>query len=128
MELLRCKVRIAALWVFMAVAMAAHSQFAVMTPGGLEKTISEVEAMGPGIMALFWLVPLWLAFVSITVKGSSNRWVNFVLGIIFTILNIWHFVEHLAEPSVEQIMIVGSAVVFTALIAWYAWKLPKEEA
>jgi drug/metabolite transporter (DMT)-like permease len=131
MELLRCKVRIAALWVFMAVAMAAHSQFAVMTPGGLEKTISEVEAMGPGMlvfMSLLGLVPLWLAFVSITVKGSSNRWVNFVLGIIFTILNIWHFVEHLAEPSVEQIMIVGSAVVFTALIAWYAWKLPKEEA
>ena len=130
MELLRCKARIALLWVFMAVAMSAHSQFAVMTPGGLEKTISEVEAMGPGMlvfMALFWLVPLWLVFVSITVKGSSNRWVNFVLGIIFTILNIWHFVEHLAEPSVEQILIVGSAVVVTALIAWYAWKLPKEE-
>ena len=127
MELLRCKVRIALLWVFMAVAMAAHSQFAVMTPGGLEKIISEAETMGLGIMALFWLVPLWLALVSITVKGSSNRWVNFVLGIIFTILNIWHFVEHLSEPSIEQIMIVGSAVVVTALIAWYAWKLPKEE-
>ncbi len=130
MELLRCKARIALLWVFMAVAMSAHSLFAVMTPGGLDKTISEVEAMGPGMLvfkALFWLVPLWLAFVSITVKGSSNRWVNFVLGIIFTILNIWHFVEHLAEPSVEQILIVGSTVVVTALIAWYAWKLPKEE-
>jgi hypothetical protein len=130
MEVLRWKTRIAVLWVFMAVAMAAHSQFAVMTPGGLEKTISEVEAMGPGMLvfkALFWLVPLWLAFVSITVKGSTNRWVNFVLGIIFTILNIWHFVEHLVEPSAEQILIVGSTVAFTVLIAIFAWKLPKEE-
>jgi hypothetical protein len=124
MEILRCKARIALLWVFMAVAMAAHSQFAVMAPGGLEKIISEGMLV---FKALFWLVPLWLAFVSITVKGSSNRWVNFVLGIIFTILNIWHFVEHLAEPSAEQIMIVGSAVAFTVLIAIFAWKLPKEE-
>ena len=131
MELLRCKVRIALLWVFIAVAMAAHSMFGIMTPGGLEKAISEVEAMGPGIlvfMALFWLVPLWLAFVSITLKGASNRWVNFVLGIIFTILNIYHFVEHLAEPSVEQILILGSTVVFAVLIVIFAWKLPKEEA
>ena len=119
------------LWVFMAVAMSAHSSFVAMVPGGLEKVISEVEAMGPGMlvfMASFWLIPLWLAFISMTVKGSSNRWVNFVLGIIFTLLNIWHFIEHLAEPSVEQILIVGSMVVVTALIAWYAWKWPKEEA
>ena len=130
MEILRWKTRIAVLWVFMAVAMSAHSLFAAMVPGGLEKVVSEMEAMGPGIlvfMALFWLVPLWLAFVSMTVKGSSNRWVNFVLGIVFTILNIWHLAEHLAEPSAEQILIVGSTVVVTALIAWYAWKWPKLE-
>jgi hypothetical protein len=112
----------------MAVAMAAHFSFGAMVPGGLEKIISEAETMGLGIMVLFWLVPLWLAFVSITVKGSSNRWVNFVLGIVFTILNIWHFVEHLAEPSAEQILILGSTVAVAALIAWYAWTWPKQEA
>jgi heme/copper-type cytochrome/quinol oxidase subunit 4 len=78
-------------------------------------------------MALFWLVPLWLAFVTMTVKGSTNRWINFILGIIFTLLNIWHFIEHLLEPSVVQILIIGSTVVVTALIAWYAWKWPKQE-
>jgi hypothetical protein len=127
-EILRWKARLSVLWVFMAVAMAAHFSFGAMVPGGLEKIISEAETMGLGIMVLFWLVPLWLAFVSITVKGSSNRWVNFVLGIVFTILNIWHFVEHLAEPSAEQILILGSTVAVAALIAWYAWKWPKQEA
>ena len=131
MENLRWKTRIAVLWVFMAVAISAHGIMAFMEPGAMEKAMAEVEAIGPGMlvfMALFWLVPLWLAFVTMTVKGSSNRWVNFVLGIIFTLLNIYHFVEHLAEPSVQQILILGSAVVVTALIAWYAWKLPKQEA
>ena len=131
METLRWKTRIAVLWVLMAVAMSAHGLLAAMVPGGLEKAIAEVEATGSGMlvfMALFWLIPLWLAFMSLTVKGSANRWVNFILGIIFTILNIWHFIEHLAPPSITQILIVGSTVVATALIAWYAWKWPKQEA
>ena len=130
MEILRWKTRIAVLWVFMAVAMSAHGLLVAMVPGGLEKVIAEVEAMGPGMLvffALFWLVPLWLAFLSMTLKGSSNRWVNFILGIIFTLLNIWHFTEHVAEPAVEQILIIGSTVVVTALIAWFAWRWPKQE-
>ena len=131
METLRWKARIAVLWVLMAVAMSAHSTFAFMDPGAMEKLTEELAAAGPGMMifmALFWLVPLWLAFMSLTVKGSANRWVNFILGIIFTILNLWHFIEHLAPPSPTQILIVGSTVVATALIAWYAWKWPKQEA
>ena len=131
METLGWKTRIAVLWVLMAVAMSAHGLLTAMVPGGLEKAISEVEAMGSGMLvfkALFWLVPLWLAFLSLTLKDSCNRWTNIILGIIFTLLNIWHLIEHLAEPSAEQILIVGSTVVATALIAWYAWKWPKQEA
>ena len=131
MEILRWKTRIAVLWVLMAVAMSAHSLFVFMEPGAMEGMAEELATMGPGMMvflALLWLVPLWLAFVSLTVKGSANRWVNFILGIIFTILNIGHFTEHLAPPSPAQILIVGSTVVVTALIAWYAWKWPKQEA
>jgi hypothetical protein len=131
MEALRWKTRIAVLWVLMAVAMSAHGLLTAMVPGGLEKAIAEVEAMGPGMlvfMALFWLVPLWLAFVSMTLKESANRWVNIILGVVFTLLNIWHFIEHLAPPSFAQILVIGSTVVATALIAWYAWKWPKQEA
>jgi hypothetical protein len=129
METLRWKTRIAALWVLMAVAISAHGIMAFMEPGAMEQAAKET-AMGQGMlifMSLFWLVPLWLAFVSLTVKGSCNRWTNFILGIIFTILNIVHFTEHLAPPSPVQILIVGSTVVATALIAWFAWKWPKQE-
>jgi len=132
MEILRWKTRIAVLWLFMAVAMSVHSIVGLMQPGMIEEIMSgEIEGgeLGPGMlvfMALFWLVPLWLAFVSMTLKDSCNRWVNFVLGIIFTLLNIWHFIGHLA--STVQILIIGSTVVVTALIAWYAWKWPKQEA
>jgi len=140
MEILRWKARIALLWVFMAVAMSVQGLFVFMEPGGIEKLLSEVEASGPGIflfMTLFWLGPLWLAFVSMTVKDSCNRWINFVLGIVFTLCNIGRFFQTgvpltegglFAEPTAHHILISGSTVVFTALIAWYAWKWPKQEA
>lgn len=139
MEILRWKTRIALLWVFMVVAILAHSLLVAWEPGGLERMISHMEEMGAGGLlfeALVCLVPLWLAFVSLTVKDSCNRWTNFILGIIFTILNIWHFVEcgvavtggPIAEPTAHHILLVGSTVVATALIAWYAWKWPKQEA
>jgi len=128
MEILRWKTRIAVLWIFMAVAMAAHSILYFMEPGA----VAEVEGMqlSAGMllfMALFWWVPLVMAVLSLTLKDSANRWANFVLGIVFTILNIVHLTEHFASPSAHQILIIGSTVVVTGLIAWFAWKWPKQQ-
>jgi hypothetical protein len=128
MENLALKMKIAVLWLFMAVSMSAHSVLAFMEKEMVEQ-MWEME-MGPEmmlLMALFWWVPLVMAFLSLMLKGSSNRWTNMVLGIVFTILNIVHLTEHLAAASVHQILIIGSTVVATALIFWYAYKWPKEE-
>ena len=128
MEILRWKTRIAVLWIFMAVAMSAHSIFSFMEPEAVEQ-MWEME-MGPGmmlLMALFWWVPLVMAVLSLTLKDSANRWANFVVGIVFTILNIVHLTEHLAQPSACQILIIGSTIVVTGLIAWFAWKWPKQQ-
>ena len=100
--------------------------------------IAHMEEMGTGGLlfeALFSLIPLWLAFVVMSVKDSYNRWVNFVLGIIFTIFNIIHFFEcgvplrggPIAEPTAHHILLVGSTVMVTALITRFAWKWPKQE-
>jgi hypothetical protein len=128
MEILRWKTRIAVLWIFMAVAMSAHSILYFMEPGA----VAEVEGMqlSAGMllfMALFWWVPLVMAVLSLTLKDSANRWANFVVGIVFTILNIVHLAEHLAEPSADMILLIGSTIVVTGLIAWFAWRWPKPQ-
>ena len=120
MEVLRWKTRIALLWVFMAVAVSAHMLSLIGEPGGLEWMISECEAMGPAwwiVGSLYWLIPLWLAFLSLTLKDSANRWTNFVLGIIFTIWSILHLFEPCVGSRVHQWLIVVSTVVVAALIA-----------
>jgi hypothetical protein len=67
-----------------------------------------------------------MAFLSVTLKDLVNRRVNLIVGTIFTILNIFHLIEHLAQPSAHQLLIIGSTVVVTALVFWYAWKWPKQ--
>jgi hypothetical protein len=129
MEILRWKIRISVLWIFMAVAMSAHGVLAFMEPGAMEQ-IGEMQ-MGAGMllfMALFWWVPLVMAVLSVTLKDLANRWANIILGIVFTALNIFHLIEHLTDPSAHQILIIGSTVVVTALIFWHALKWPKQEA
>jgi hypothetical protein len=130
-ETLTFKVRIAVLWIFMAVAMSAHGVLSFMEPGAIEQMVSgqiEGMAMGPAMMlfmAIFWWIPLVMAFLSVTLKDAVNRRVNMVLAIIFTILNIYHLIEHIMKPSPAQLLLIASTVVVTALIIWYAAKWPR---
>ena len=131
METLTLKTRISVLWIFMAVAMSAHSVLSFMEPGVVEKIISGEMQIGAGMfvfMAIFWWVPLVMAVLSVTLKDFANRRANIVLGIIFIVLSIFHLTEHLAHPSAHQLLIVGSTIVVAALIVWYAWRWPKREA
>jgi hypothetical protein len=129
MERLTLKARISVLWLSAAVAMSAHSLLSFVDRDVAEE-MWEME-MGAGmlvVLALFWLGPLIMAVLSLSLKDAANRWANIVLGILFTLLNIWHLVEHLTTgPVVHQILIIASTVVFTGLIAWSAWRWPIEK-
>jgi len=132
MEILTVKGRIAVLWVFGAVAMSAHTLLLITEPGGLEWMISESEAMGSAafllVAALFWWIPLVMAFLSMTLKDSANRWTNMILGVVFTVFSIYHLTQPCVGSRAHQWLIAGSMVVVAALIAWYAWKWPTQEA
>ncbi len=126
------KVRIAVLWLLMAVFMSAHSLLYLMEPDVIDDIRSGdiYEGMDPGqmlfVMSLFWLIPLWMTFLSVVLKPAINRWVNIILGIVFTILNIWHLTEPCCVMA-HQKLIVVSTVIASVLIVWYGWKLPREE-
>ena len=120
------KIRLSVLWIIMGVAMYRCTAF--FDTGGVEGYIGELaDIQTPEmllILALWWLIPFFMAFLSVTLKDSINRWTNITVGIVFTILNIYHLALHFTwmAPTVHQVLIAGSTVVFTALIAWYAWK------
>ena len=139
MEILRWKTRIAVLWLFTAVAMSAHMVLSVFEPGVIELiTAGKMQLDEPAFIfsALFaWLIPLAMAYLSLTLQDFANRWANIILGIVVTVVNISHLLfeqlaqpsAHMAQPSVHQLLLNASTVVVTALIAWHAWRWPKKE-
>ena len=140
MELLGWKLRIVVLWFIAAEANSAHMIMVTIDPVS-EKLMLDwgttIPAAGWLFGAIYWLIPLWMALVTITVKGSPNRWSNFVLGIIGTLLCIYHFFMcgvplsfippgPVAGPTVYHSLLLATAVVASVLIVWFAWKWPKQ--
>jgi len=116
------------LWIFYAVAFLVVMILALMEPDVIQQIMAgEIEGMkiGPEILLLFailLLVPLVMAFLSLTLKDSANRWTNIILGIVFTVFQLVALIETLAQPSAHAILMEISKVVAPALIVWYAWK------
>ena len=112
----------------MAVAMSAHNVLNFLERDVVEQ-IWEIQISAGMLvfMALFWLVPLIMAALTMILKDFVNRWVNIVIGIGLLLFNIGHLIEHLTPPEVHQILILALTVVVSALVTWYAWKWPKQE-
>ena len=131
------KIRLAVLWLFTAVALVGEGML-LIAPGVIEKVISGefYEGMDPTGMlllgAIINVVPLVMAFLSVTLKDSTNRWVNIIVGIFFTGILLFDLIGYIAAPLGEgtvpfYIVLGGSTVVASALIVWYAWKWPKQK-
>jgi hypothetical protein len=136
MELLRCQARLSVLWVIMAVGTVSAMFLSLLMPGVIQGIMAgemegwELTEGMMGIYALFFIIPIALAIVSLTLKGSTNRWLNFIFGIIWV---IWFIVEifghaiggEAASIAVWLMIIAGIAV--SACIVYFAWKLPKQQ-
>ena len=114
------------LWLFSAVAFLAHQILALMEPGVIAGIMAgEVEGMKIGtelilLFAILFLVPLIMAFLSLTLKDSINRWANIIVGAVFAVF-FTGVIASVAKLSGETLM-TFSTVVALALIVWYAWK------
>jgi len=91
----------------------------------VEKGTIEGTQIGPELLlffAILLLVPLVMAFLSLTLKDSTNRWTNIIVGIVWTVLGLTDLPAYLAKPSAYAILMWLSGLVASALIVWFAWK------
>jgi len=125
------KIKISVLWLIYAGASFASGILGIFEPDVIEQVMAgEIEGMkiGPEFLllaAIIFLAPLVIAFLPLTLKDSTNRWANIILGIVFAVFALVGPIEYLAKQSAYSayatlIGIVG--FVASALIVWYAWK------
>ena len=93
--------------------------------GMLDGKIAPLGLVTQGVLlatATMLALPSLMIFLSVTLKASASRWLNIVMGVIYT--------------AIQLAVVSGSGWVFyvviglleaalTALIAWTAWKWPR---
>jgi uncharacterized membrane protein len=122
------KIKISVLWLIAAVAYATHPIIAYLEPGFLATYIATGTIRGYQIghvdlliIASLVLVPLVMAFLSLTLKDSVNRWANTVVAGVYAFVFITNVYDALTVPSYGGALMIFAAFVASVLIVWYAW-------
>jgi hypothetical protein len=108
------KIRIAALWMVVEFGMFAVPLVEQHIPGYMDEIIAETT---PEVMIL----PL-MAFLTLTLKDSINRWLNIILGIVFIVLSPIGVIDVPTDYLPSMIIIAIVEIAALVLIVWYAWK------
>ena len=74
--------------------------------------------------AVIMIPPIVMIFLSLVLKMKANRWLNIIIGIVYTVIGI-SMVVMAVIPFSPGYLIYGTAEsIFTALIIWFAFKWP----
>jgi hypothetical protein len=125
------KMKISALWVSVMLCYIYGDYFGLYKPGALQGMLEgKMVPLGPttqGVLlgtSVMMAIPSVMVFLSLALKPNLNRWVNIISGVIYTVIML------ITMPGAwaYYIFLGIVEVVLTALIVWYAWNWPKQEA
>jgi hypothetical protein len=124
------RLKLSALWCSVMFCYIYGDYFELYQPGKLPEMISGKMALGAvtqGVLmgtATVMAIPSLMVFLSLVLPARVNRWVNIILGAVYTVIMIlaiqgaWYF--YIFFGLIE--------IVLTVLIVWYAWTWPKQAA
>ena len=128
------KMRFSVLWLLWLVTDFSTGMLVLTEPGVIDEIrAGEILGMeiGPEMLllgAIIYLIPLLMVVLSLSLKGSINRWTNLILGAVYVVLVLGEIIEYLTAPLVAyRILMTLVKIAFSVLIVWYAWKWPKQE-
>jgi len=120
------KIKISMLWLFPLLGFLASMVFMLIEPGMLEEgTLQGIQMTAEVLLVgaiIDVLLPLVMAFLSLTLKDSINRWLNMVVGGIFAVFECITLLEKSATAKGYVLLMLIAAIVALVLIVWYAWK------
>jgi hypothetical protein len=124
------KLKLSALWASVMFCYIYADYFGLYVPGALPRMLEgKMGPFGPttqGVLvgtSVMMAVPSVMIFLSLALKPKLNHWLNIILGALYTVIiliTMWDWAFSIFWGIIE--------VILTALIVWYAWKWPKQEA
>ncbi|MFC1802773.1 DUF6326 family protein [Thermoproteota archaeon] len=126
------KIKLSVLWIFWILGFLVHMFLALFEEGAIEQIIAgefagtQITSVTMVLFAVMMLVPLVMAFMSLTLKDKVNRWANVVVGIFYTGLCVFDMIGTaiyaISALSAYTILMYTSHIVVSTLIVWNAYK------
>lgn len=124
------KVLLAGLWTAVMFCYIYADYFGLFVPGSLQDMLDgKMGPLGPttqGVLlgtSLMLALPSLMIFLSLALKPALNRWLNLVMGAVYTIIiliTMWSWYFYIFYGLIE--------VTLTGLVIWHAWKWPRQAA
>ncbi len=125
------KVKISALWASLMFCYIYGDYFGLYKPGTLADMLAgKMGPLGPttqGILlgtSAMMAIPSVMVFLSLVLRPSLNRWLNIILGLVYTVIML---VTMPGEWTYYIFLGVIEAIL-TILIVWFAWRWPRLNA
>ena len=129
------KIKLAVLWTARMLSGLQGDSTRLHDPVALKELVAGTSAVPVTnelllAMSIIFAIPIFMSFLSLTLKDKVNRWANRGIGVFFAAFDLiflglslllWPFSAYETFWSIVYL-------VFTALVVWYAWKWPKQEA
>ena len=116
------KIKIAVLWIVVECGMFAVPMVEQHIPGYMDEIIPQTTPEVMMLLAIIVMIVPLMAFLSLTLKDSINRWLNIILSIFFIVTMPISIIDFPTAYLPSIIIIAIVEVVALALIIWYAWK------
>ncbi len=126
------KIILSALWVARMLSSLQGDVVRFMQPGMLEEMIAgntDVPITNELIlvMSMIMAIPIFMSFLSLTLKYKANRRANLSVGIFFVVWELIFLIFVYSKAPAYEMFWGLAYLIFAALVVWYAWKWPNPE-
>ena len=116
------RIKLAALWVALMLTYLLGDVLRIFSGDFEAAKIGGMMEISPAFylgMAVLFVLPIVMGFLSLTLPYPVNRWANIVLAILLFAINLVGLPTY---PSLYDKFLVIVGLVFNVLTVWYAWK------
>ena len=116
------RIKLSALWVALMLTYLLGDVLRIFSGDFEAAKAGGMMDISPGFylgMAVLFVLPIFMGFLSLTLPYPVNRWANIILAILLFAINLVGLPTY---PSLYDKFLIIVGLVFNGLTVWYAWR------
>jgi hypothetical protein len=121
-EMEEVRIKLSALWVALMLTYLLGDVLRIFSGDFEAAKAGGMMDISPGFylgMAVLFVLPIVMGFLSLTLPYPVNRWANIILAILLFAINLVGLPTY---PSLYDKFLIIVGLVFNGLTVWYAWR------